>query len=59
GTYVKWVVLQDGQVEARGQMKTRGEAGLEAEIERLIAAGEDTAQFLLALKSLAVSRGPA
>ncbi|MGH8709476.1 MAG: hypothetical protein ACREVD_15630 [Burkholderiales bacterium] len=32
---------------------------LEDEIERLIAAGEDTAQFLLALKSLAVSRGPA
>lgn len=32
---------------------------LEDEIERLIAAGEDTAQFLLALKSLAVSHGPA
>jgi hypothetical protein len=32
---------------------------LEDEIERLIEAGEDTTQFVLALKSLALSRGPA
>ena len=32
---------------------------LEDEIERLIAAGEDTTQFVLALKSLALARGPA
>lgn len=32
---------------------------LESEIERLIAAGEDTTQFVLALKRLAVTRGPA
>lgn len=32
---------------------------LEDEIERLIAAGEDPTQFVLALKSLARSRGPA
>jgi len=39
GTYVKWVVLEDGQVEARGQTKTRADAGPEAVIERLIATG--------------------
>jgi hypothetical protein len=32
---------------------------LEDEIERLIAAGEDTTQFVLALKRLALSRRPA
>ncbi len=41
GTYVKWVVLQDGQVDAHGQTKTRADAGPEAVIERLIAAGRE------------------
>jgi glucokinase len=41
GTHVKWVVLEDGLVVARGQKKTRADAGPEAVIERLIAAGRD------------------
>ena len=41
GTYVKWVVLEDGAVAARGQKKTRAEDGPEAVIERLIAAGRE------------------
>ena len=41
GTHVKWVVLEDGLVVARGQKKTRAETGPEAVIERLIAAGQD------------------
>jgi glucokinase len=41
GTYVKWVVLEDGEVAARGQKKTRADAGPDGVIERLIAAGRD------------------
>jgi glucokinase len=41
GTYVKWVVLEDSVVTAKGQTKTRAEAGPEAVTERLIAAGRD------------------
>lgn len=39
GTYVKWVVLEDGLVAAHGQTKTRAAAGPEAVIEKLIEAG--------------------
>jgi glucokinase len=41
GTYVKWVVLEDGLVAAHGQTKTRAAAGPEAVIERLILAGQE------------------
>jgi glucokinase len=40
-TYVKWVVLEDGLVAAKGQLKTRADAGPEAVIERLIMAGRE------------------
>jgi hypothetical protein len=52
--YFSW--KRDGQVVRSAQFT---QAELEDEIERLIAAGEDTTQFVLALKSLALSRGPA
>ena len=41
GTYVKWVVLEDGDVAASGELKTRAAQGPEAVIERLIAAGRE------------------
>ena len=41
GTYVKWVVLEDSLVTAKGQTKTRADAGPEAVTERLIAAGQE------------------
>ena len=50
--YFYW--KRGGQVVRSAQFT---QAQLEDEIERLIAAGEDTTQFVLALKSLALSRG--
>lgn len=41
GTFVKWVVLEDGAVTAGGEVKTRGAEGPEAVIERLIDAGRE------------------
>lgn len=41
GKYVKWVVLEDGLVAAKGQTKTRAAAGPEAVIERLVVAGRE------------------
>lgn len=39
GTYVKWVVLEDGEVTASGQIETRAAEGPDEVIGRLIAAG--------------------
>lgn len=44
GTYVKWVVLEHGEVAASGQIETRSAAGPEAVIERLVAAGREAGQ---------------
>jgi hypothetical protein len=52
--YFYW--KRDGQL-VRSAEFTQSE--LEVEIERLIAAGEDMTQFVLALKRLALSRGSA
>ncbi len=41
GTYVKWVVLEDGEVAASGQTETRSADGPDAVIGRLIAAGRE------------------
>ena len=44
GTYVKWVVLEDGGVTASGETKTRAAEGPDAVIGRLIAVGRDAGQ---------------
>ena len=41
GTYVKWVVLEDGEVVANGRTETNSADGPEAVIGRLIAAGRE------------------
>ena len=44
GTYVKWVVLEDGEVAASGQAETRSAEGPDAVIGRLVAAGRAAAR---------------
>ena len=41
GTYVKWVVLEDGAVAASGRTETAASAGPDAVIDRLIATGRE------------------